>query len=107
MTEYIERQKAVNVCEMHYQHCLEMYDWSGDTTADAIKTDIETIPAADVVEVRHGEWLPIEHEYRNKFERVMIADEFDCNICGSRLGYEANYCPNCGAKMDGERKEQK
>ena len=57
--------------------------------------------------VVHGEWIPIEHEYRNKFERVMIADEFDCGICGRRLGYRANYCPNCGSQMDGKGGEGK
>lgn len=53
MTEkkYIELQKALNVCEMHYEHCLEMHDWSGDTTADNIKRDIKTLPTADVVPV--------------------------------------------------------
>ena len=49
--KYIELQKALNVCEMHYEHCLEMHDWSGDTTADNIKRDIETLPTADVVPV--------------------------------------------------------
>lgn len=49
--KYIELRKVLNVCEMHYQHCLDMHDWSGDTTADNIKRDIETIPTADVVEV--------------------------------------------------------
>ena len=53
MTEkkYIELQKAIDVREMHYEHCLQMHDWSGDATADNIKRDIETIPTADVVEV--------------------------------------------------------
>jgi hypothetical protein len=67
-----------------------------------VKAAIENAPTADAVEAVHGEWIPIEHEYRNNFERVMIADEFDCSICGRRLGYRANYCPNCGAKMDGK-----
>ena len=49
--KYIELQKALNVCEMHYEHCLEMHDWSGDATADNIKRDIETIPIADVADV--------------------------------------------------------
>ena len=50
--KYIELKKALNVCEMHYQHCLEMHDWSGDTNANNIMRDIETIPTADVVEVK-------------------------------------------------------
>jgi hypothetical protein len=51
MAEYIERNKVLDICEKHYQHCLEMHDYCGDTTADNIKEDIEKLPAADVVPV--------------------------------------------------------
>ena len=66
-------------------------------------------PTADVVEVRHGHWYIREYEF------------FTCSECGhdyyngcdytaqakERLenGEHPNYCPNCGAKMDGERRE--
>ena len=56
---------------------------------------ISDIPAADVVPVVHGQWN---------------ADE-TCSLCGEKSteGLDAtkwnywlpNYCPNCGAKMDG------
>lgn len=52
---------------------------------------------ADVVEVRHGYWIPIpEHENKR------------CSVCSTvfsdfTFGY---YCPKCGAKMDGERREE-
>lgn len=83
--KYIELQKAIDVCEMHYEHCLQMHDWSGDATADNIKRDIEAQPTADVVEVvkvaeilnnafgndipcnfnNIDEWLPYVCEYAN------------------------------------------
>lgn len=53
--------------------------------------------AADVVEVRHGRWVG----------RGSIADPYiKCSLCGQEkpilLGnFKFNYCPNCGAKMDG------
>lgn len=48
-------------------------------------------------EVKHGEWI-----YDVKY--------YSCSICaGIRfnllLGTDAEYCPYCGAKMDGVRKE--
>ena len=45
---------------------------------------------ADAKPVRHGHW-----------------EEFVCSVCGE-IGWdnEDNYCPNCGAKMDGERKDK-
>lgn len=102
MAEYIERKKALNVCEMHYQHCLEMRDWHGDRVADDIKTDIETIPAADVVEVKHGKWYRHDKKthgdtcyHCSQCEKMALTD------CG--MVWELTpYCPNCGAKMDGK-----
>lgn len=62
---------------------------------------IETAPAADVVEVKHGEI--VETIIDGKMNRV-----FSC--CGKDFTQLTqwiipNYCPNCGAKMDGERKD--
>ena len=58
---------------------------------------LEAMPAADVEPVRHGEWFGTE-----------------CSLCGgSYMDYadsdsycaigepRPDYCPNCGAKMDG------
>lgn len=60
-------------------------------------SDILNEPTADVVEVRHGEW---------KYNRHCAPDEslYYCSLCidgGSDIGVD-NYCPNCGAKMDGK-----
>jgi hypothetical protein len=54
---------------------------------------IDAVPAADVVEVRHGRWLPsgIPDSILDK-----------CSECGFDTGaFTFRYCPNCGAKMDG------
>lgn len=52
---------------------------------------------ADVAEVRHGEW-----KKSSPFNRFM-----NCSICGFGQDHTTfNYCPNCGAKMDGERGEK-
>ena len=63
-------------------------------------------PAADVAPVVHGRWVPADGEGET-------CDEWDCSICERRLTFgeemeidevcELNrYCPNCGARMDGE-----
>ena len=51
-------------------------------------------PKADVVEVRHGYWEV--YGLRNP----------QCSLCRGYHISKDNYCPNCGAKMDGERKEK-
>ena len=56
---------------------------------------INTQPTADVDEVKHGEWL------WNKGRGWGEAFYF-CSLCaGDGDSGEDNYCPNCGAKMDG------
>lgn len=49
---------------------------------------------ADVVEVKHGEWIDLN------------ITEWQCSECNYRVERWNNtpYCPKCGAKMDGERR---
>ena len=53
-------------------------------------------PAVDVAPVVHGRW-------------IMHDDEFgltcECSACHIETMGDGNYCPNCGAKMDGELNE--
>ena len=60
------------------------------TIADA-KRVLADMAAADVAKVVHG----------RKIEDGDIGCFWLCSLCGKCLPYGANYCPNCGAKMDG------
>jgi predicted RNA-binding Zn-ribbon protein involved in translation (DUF1610 family) len=53
----------------------------------------------DAVEVVHGRWV------KDGNWLICLNCESEINVKNS-LGIEnhKNYCPNCGAKMDGERK---
>ena len=91
MAEYIERDKA-----------LEEFDkWIDETGAIPKGTSyyyecracIEDVPSADVVEVVHGEW------HTNDKQRICSNCLFFYTTNGSTI---FNYCPMCGAKMDGE-----
>ncbi|MBR1750002.1 MAG: hypothetical protein IJ740_18830 [Ruminococcus sp.] len=46
--------------------------------------------------VKHGRWILSE---------VRDSKTLCCSICGLDSGtiYEYNYCPNCGARMDGDK----
>lgn len=55
--------------------------------------------------VVHGRWIPTYHKYYNRDGECLIADEWHCSECGVRHRDKWNYCPNCGTKMDGERKD--
>ena len=60
---------------------------------------LEEAPTVDAVEVVHGRW---ENQH----------GIYSCSVCGKSNPYEVlmdniwywpcNYCPNCGAKMDGD-----
>ena len=69
------------------------------------------VPAADVVKVVHSKW--VETYQPLGFDEVKCAE---CSSCGEDWimdddvcidDYKAHwkYCPCCGAKMDGERKD--
>lgn len=52
-------------------------------------------PTADVAEVKHGEWL------HKKIDDLNYHVYGQCSNCLERKRID-NYCPNCGAKMDGK-----
>ena len=55
-------------------------------------TDIDVIPRVDAEPVRYGRWIASHDEF------------CACSICKYPVyvGWnQTNYCPNCGAKMDG------
>lgn len=58
--------------------------------ADGVYAVIETFPAADVVEVRHGTWTDIG------------SLSCRCSECGCKNNRTTPYCPLCGARMDKE-----
>lgn len=71
---------------------------NGETCILIRKSHINELPMVDAEPVRHGRWENYpSHSYRR------------CSICKMewekpRFNTRSNYCPNCGAKMDGERK---
>ena len=56
---------------------------------DDVDFGVDKMPAADVVEVRHGRW--IKHEGYD-----------ECELCHAKTIYGGNYCPECGTRMDKE-----
>ena len=72
-----------------------------------LKFLIADFPAADVVEVKHGSWLGEGDGYA---DGELVYDVWYCSECNHCIDDGTddpdllpNYCPNCGAKMDGER----
>ena len=90
MTEYIKREAAIEAImseppDAHYPQ------WYVDK--------IKSIPAADVVEVRHGRWEKHGSKWQCTGCKVLMS------IDGTPQENLLYYCPNCGAKMDKEEEQ--
>lgn len=97
MSDYIKRTDAVKIAE---KYGLANGSVLGRHTglADCIARDISELPAADVAEVVHGRWI------KDDFLSDDVNNAEKCSQCGELIGWFGNlpnYCPNCGAKMDG------
>ena len=54
----------------------------------------QNFPTVDAAEVVHGQWDAVF-----EYEDFQYAH---CSVCGKRSEYMTKFCPNCGAKMDGD-----
>lgn len=57
-------------------------------------------PLPDVEEVKQGKWIK---QNDVAFELCGV-DYFKCSICNIECQTEYNFCPHCGARMDGDSK---
>lgn len=97
MSDYISREAAIEKIRVA-AGCAEC---AGSSSAlcvcnvcdvyNAIRL-IKSLPATDVEPVVHG----------RKIEDGDIGGFWLCSLCGEWLPQGANYCPSCGARMDGE-----
>lgn len=86
MAEYIDRDAAIAACFDGFADCR-----------DDCAANIRSIPAADVVERKHGRWWHYEGELTCSECAVTIYDDIM-----SLLGDDVpRFCPNCGAEMTG------
>ena len=80
--EYIEREALVE--QLKKEECDCEWLWT-----------ILCVPSADVAPVRHGCWVK---------EKSDVLIHWHCSVCEKCYFLEepnADYCPHCGAKMDG------
>lgn len=76
-------------------------DGFSDGISAAIK-ELEAFPAADVVPVRHGRWVGYETKSYKNSENGIAKKYYRCSSCRCFNAIRSNYCPKCGAKMDGD-----
>ena len=103
MSDLIDRQAAIDALgERPMVWVGSDYELGARNQYDADVLALETVPSAQPV--RHGKWLP-KHHYIAGYEFV---SGHICSECGNDAlnaegdDFLTDYCPNCGAKMDGE-----
>ena len=101
MVEYIDKAVALSMREppksnRYYQ--TNNLDDAYEQGWDEALSCIEKISAADVAPVVHGRWVPFHSE--------VAGDIQYCSACEIGFDAKTDYCPNCGAKMDGELNEK-
>ena len=117
MDKYIKKEEAIRAL-LNDAH--EQVGYSREDAADCIRY----MDAADVAQVRHGRWILEVHDERVNYRWNVTAECSECcnekkeiwagffpNVppCIARdvalISAESvklsNYCPNCGARMDG------
>ena len=96
MPRYINKDILLHKLQERCDKLSEQYGTEDDYTRgygaaiDAIDI-IALKETADVQEVRHGRW-----------EKSLFAqDFFRCSLCSAVWNRKFEYCPHCGARMDG------
>lgn len=112
MTEYIERKRALEILHEIGGCGADTGTWADgfDKAIDEAYSRIESVPAADVAPVKHGQWVynPNGHDWNLGAWECSLCHCVNNNLPGDKrfspyayIG--SNFCPNCGAKMDGDK----
>ena len=97
MAEYIERETLRKILKDWRDAHADADDEQGCGLLEDVIWEVDAQPAADVAPVVHGWWA-----YHNDI------NFWQCSVCGvnapmlgNLMQLKTNYCPNCGAMMDG------
>ena len=122
MAEYIERGAAIDAVTAVYVRT------AGYKTRERVwetREAIQKLPASDVAPVVHGRWILEAHDERVNYRWNVTAECSECcdeqkeiwagffpnvppsisrdvALVSAESVKLSNYCPNCGARMDGD-----
>lgn len=72
---------------------FEFMENGDDHTGYEIHEVIDNAPTVDAIEIVHAYWIWDGYDYEKPWT---------CSKCRCHSESETNYCPDCGAKMDGD-----
>ena len=92
MAEYINRERARFEAKRYFKNM------------DEIQEDLDMLfcmlPAENVAPVRHGRWIK-ENSRKKSYLWICSNCRKIAYFCGGDGKCAYQYCPNCGARMDG------
>ena len=105
MNEYISREAVLKAFKLKVKNPKKDYQRGMQDAIDCLIPEvIADIPSADVKPVKHGRWITWDDSGFTKCSccnsEYYIAD---LQEVGDSEGF-VEFCPNCGAKMDGGEK---
>lgn len=101
MAEYIDREACLSILRAKANMAVLM---DAAPYFEKAAQMLEKLPAADVGPVVRGRWEKEPSSYWRWPSSGAVAvtrTTYRCGLCGRGTAVKSNYCPNCGAKMDG------
>lgn len=96
----IDADKLLHEVKMSTKLIAESRNATARNVVKKVLYIIEHSETVDAEPVRHGKWIALPKEF----------DTFcKCSLCNYPVDFnwgQTNYCPNCGAKMDGDEQWQ-
>lgn len=101
MADYVERKSVYEVLASLINDIVDdaesPIECVKENTLRCVADKVKDIPAADVRSERHGHWI-------TRHDGLPFCSECDYNGLGY-IALDLDYCPHCGAKMDGKGEE--
>ena len=102
MSDVISREEAIEAIE-EYADRLQMVNWKENpgvpykvSSLNWCINTIRDLPSIDAV--KHGRWTLDDRGFLEIYKYI-------CSECGAHQRARYDYCPSCGARMDGEDDE--
>ena len=96
MAVYIDKNDLREYISGYIKSCNGKPTYTDIDAMVGIISLLEQMPAADVQPIRCGRWVTV---------RVDGDSETICNNCYENTIMRTDFCPHCGARMDGEQNE--
>ena len=103
MSDLIERKEAIEAIKKYGKDAISAGRKHIDQVDDIVElcNMLAALPAVEAAPVVHGRWVeyPVAHYFKCSKCKYIVPYKKAVRI-NEKQAY--NYCPSCGAKMDGE-----